>query len=592
MTSTMKKMKKLSYAVVAAAILGASCNKLDEFNPSNTTGDAIWATPEGFTTLVNGTYRDIHTLYGSEPGLSFGEVGTDLWIGNGGNVPNPYYKYENLTPSHGTIAEVWRNIWNGINMCNTGIAKIDKAGFIDQSEKAKRLGELHFMRALYYYHLVEQFGGVMLRTEPTTAPSYTAERSNPEAFYDVMISDLLIAKENLPKDWGSDANKSEYGRASKKSAAGLLARVYLARAYYATGDAAAWFTKAKDAALDVINNYVAYGCELYKTPADLWNPANNRLNKESLFSVTYSLTNVTWSFNSTNGNRLYKWFATKYNGYPGLIADQKYGLDNDLKAMPTWHLLDLFDETKDLRYAATFQENWYANIKQYTWKKADTLTFFKNWADVDGKTIDSLGLAMQITKGVIGTAAEKRKIPYVTFDRNDTYDNPVPGTPAKINPDPNKRKFFVYMKKFLDPNRPTPTTAGGYNDVAVIRFAEMYLIAAEAFHKLGDNVNAAININKIRERAMKPGATDFLIDASQVNMDFILDERAREFCGEQLRFYDLKRVFRGDDFAEYIKKYNPDITAVTKYHRLRPVPQSEMDALLNSADFKQTEGYQ
>lgn len=593
MISTMKKITKLSYAVAVAAILGTSCNKLDEFNPTNTTGDAIWSTPEGFTTLVNGTYRDIHTLYGTEPGLSLGEVGTDLWIGNGGNVPNPYYKYENLTPSHGTLSETWRNIWNGINMCNTGISYADKAGFIDQTEKARRLGEIRFMRALYYWHLVEQFGGVMLRTEPTTAPSYTAERSNPEAFYDVMIGDLLFAKENLPKDWGTDAAKSEYGRASKKSAAGLLARVYLTRAYYSSGaEATSYFQKAKDAALDVINNNIAYGCELYKTPADLWNPANNKLNKESLFSVTYSVTNVTWSYNSTNGNRLYKYFATKYNGYPGLVSDLRYGLDADQRAMPTWHLLDLFDETQDARYDATFQEKWFGNTKNYAWKMTDTTAFLKNWADVNGKTVDSLSLAMHITKGVIGTTADKRKIPYVTFDRNDTYDNPVPGTPAKINSDPLKRKFFVYMKKFVDYTRPTPTTSGGWNDVFAIRFAEMYMIAAEASVKLNLPGDAATYINVLRTRAMKSGATNFMVDASQVNMDLILDERAREFCGEQLRFYDLKRVLRGDDFATYIKTNNPDITVVTKYHRVRPVPQAEMDALLNSAEFKQTEGYQ
>jgi hypothetical protein len=75
-------------------------------------------------------------------------------------------------------------------------------------------------------------------------------------------------------------------------------------------------------------------------------------------------------------------------------------------------------------------------------------------------------------------------------------------------------------------------------------------------------------------------------------LNFILDERAREFCGEQLRYYDLKRVFRSDDFATYISYYNPDITAVTKYSRLRPIPQTEMDALLNSAEFGQNEGYQ
>ena len=594
MISTMKKLTKLSYAVAVAAILGTSCNKLDEFNPANIAGDAIWNTPEGFTTLVNGCYRDIHTLYGSEPGFLFGEVGTDLWYNQGGNsYANQLFRHEGMTPSQGTLKEVWMNTWNGINMCNTGIAKIDGAGYADPAEKAKRLAEIRFMRALYYFHIVESYGGVMLRTEPTTSALYTAERSKPEAFYDVMIEDLLYAKENLPKDWGTGAN-AELGRACKKSAAGLLARVYLTRAYYSTGaEATSYFQKAKDAALDVINNNIAYGCELYKTPADLWNPANNETNKESLFSVTYSLANVAYSYGTTNGNRMFKWFATKYSTYPGLTLDQKYGYDNDQRAMPTWHLLDLFDETKDARYEASFQENWYSNVKQYPWKKTDTTAFFKNWADVDGKTIDSLGIAMQITKGVIGTTADKRKIPYITFDRNDTYDNPVPGTPAKINPDVLKNKFFPYLKKFIDPYRPAVNTTGGFMDVFVIRFAEMYMIAAEASVKLNAPGDAATYINVLRTRAAKSGQESAMqVNASQADMDLILDERAREFAGEQLRYYDLKRIFRGDDFADYIKKNNPNITQVTKFSRLRPIPQSEMDALLNSAEFKQTEGYQ
>jgi len=590
---TMKKMTKLSYAMAVAVVLGTSCNKLDEFNPANTSGEAMWTTPAGFTTLVNGTYRDIHDLYGLEPGLLMGESGTDLWFNQSkASYANQLTRHEGMTPSQGTIKEAWQYLWSGVNLCNQGIAFIDKAGFTDPAEKARRLGELKFMRALYYFHIVEQYGGVMLRTEPTNEPVLTATRSNPEDFYDLMISDLLYARDNLPKDWGTSASSSEYGRASKKSAAGLLARVYLTRAYYSTGaDATAWFTKAKDAALDVINNKGTYGCDLWATPADLWNPANNRLNKECLFAVTYSLTNVAYSYNTTNGNRMYKWFQTKYSDKPNLTLATMYGYDNDPRLMPTWHLLDLFDETKDARYDASFQENWYANkSSSYTWTQTDATTYFKNWTDVQNKKIDTATLAMQITKGVI---ANKASIPYLTFDRNDTYVTPVPGTPAKINPSSTLNKYFVTLKKFADPNRPAINTAGGFNDAFAIRFAEMYLIAAEAYFKLGDNANAATYINVIRTRAAKPGqAAAMQIAPSDVSMNFILDERAREFCGEQLRYYDLKRVFRGDDFAAYISYYNPDITQVTAYSRLRPIPQTEMDALLNATDFKQNPGYQ
>ena len=59
---------------------------------------------------------------------------------------------------------------------------------------------------------------------------------------------------------------------------------------------------------------------------------------------------------------------------------------------------------------------------------------------------------------------------------------------------------------------------------------------------------------------------------------------------EQQRFFDLKRTGK---FVERIKKMNPDVADVIQsYHQLRPIPQSEIDALTNKSEFKQNEGYQ
>jgi hypothetical protein len=592
MIITMKKVTKLSYALAVAVVLSTSCNKLDEFNPSQTNPDDLWKTPEGFMTLVNGVYRDIHNFYGVEDGMLMGESGTDLWFNAAkASFANELTRHEGMTPLQNTIKNGWAYAWSGINLCNNGISRIDQVPFADQNEKKKRLAELRFMRALYYWHIVEQFGGVMLNTEPTTTAVLTATRHKPEEFYDLIISDLLFAKDNLPINWGTNAATSEYGRASKKSAMGLLARVYLTRAYYSNGaEATDYFTKARDMAMDVINNKTALGCDLYATPADLWNPANNELNKECLFAVTYSLTNSSVSYNGSNGNKLYAWYQMKYTDKPGMTEDVTYGRDKEQRLMPTWHLLDLFDETKDARYEATFQEMWKANAK-YTWKATDTGANGTYWKDPSlfNKNMAIGDTAMVITKGVLDNKSIRK---YVSMDRNDTYDNPQPGKPAKLNADANKYKYFVSVKKFADPNRPSVSTAGGFNDFFAIRFAEMYMIAAEAYFQLGDNASAATQINVLRTRAAKPGqAAAMQISASDVTLNFILDERAREFCGEQLRYYDLKRVFRGNDFAAYISFYNPDITAVQAYHRLRPVPQSEMDVMLNAAEFGQNEGY-
>lgn len=128
-------------------------------------------------------------------------------------------------------------------------------------------------------------------------------------------------------------------------------------------------------------------------------------------------------------------------------------------------------------------------------------------------------------------------------------------------------------------------------DVFVIRLAEMYLIAAEAQMKLGNTQAAADNINILRTRAAKPGrvATMQVLPA-QITLDFILDERARELCGEQLRWYDLKRTGK---LVERIKAYNPDnAVSIQPFHVLRPIPQTQIDAVTNKDVFKQNPGYQ
>jgi hypothetical protein len=63
-------------------------------------------------------------------------------------------------------------------------------------------------------------------------------------------------------------------------------------------------------------------------------------------------------------------------------------------------------------------------------------------------------------------------------------------------------------------------------------------------------------------------------------------------CGEWIRWFDLKRMLSGADFVARIKKLNPDITLVQPFHRLRPIPQVEIDALLNgTTEFKNNPGY-
>ena len=261
--------------------------------------------------------------------------------------------------------------------------------------------------------------------------------------------------------------------------------------------------------------------------------------------------------------------------------------------MPTRSLLDFYDEEKDGRYFGSFQEEWRANVA-YTWTAANATTYRKS-PTVVGQQIKVGDIAMVITKKSIPDAAESL-LPYVVFDRDEVY---LPnGTIRNGN-------NFVNLIKYRDPDRLTPAVQPGTKDIIVMRLAEMYLIAAEAEYNLGNAGEAAAMINVLRTRAAKKTPIDYTLQmqvaGSQIDMDFILAERARELAGEHLRWFDVKRIKNGQNttggandnetFSAYIKRMNPDITKVEDYHRLRPIPIAEMQALLNAAEFGQNPGY-
>ncbi|WP_324673645.1 RagB/SusD family nutrient uptake outer membrane protein [Hymenobacter sp. GOD-10R] len=581
--TTKRVLFSRALGLVLALGLGA-CNDLDEYNPSNATADTVWSTPEGFVTVVNGAYSEQRSWYGKEDGEFMSESGTDLWFNRDKNTyAGQLTQYAGLTPLQGNPNRAaWTALWKSINLCNAGINRINGAGFTSAQDKNQREGELRFLRAFYYWHVVETWGGVMLRTQETQEPVLTATRSSVEDFYNLIISDLEFAAANLPVSWGN-----EYSRATNKAAMGFLARAYLSRAYYSTGgDAQTYFTKARDMANSIITRKGELKVDLSPSYADLFNPVNNkkqgRDGGEALYVVSNS-TNQSLNYDD-QGNRLFQVFQTPYNGKPGLEQSVVYGYENNRRLMPTLTLLDLYDATKDSRYESSFQEVWLAN-KAYTWTAADARTYGKD-ASLVGKQLRVGDTALVITKRAL---PNKNLRTYVVYDRNDVYLS---------NRTIRDGLNFVTLKKFFDPNRSAPNVQAGTNDVMVMRLAEMYLISAEAEFQLGNRPAAATMINVLRTRAARKTpvnqTTAMQITAADVTLDFILDERAREFAGENIRWFDVKRmkgVRSGNDFASYITQRNPDITQVQPFHVLRPIRQEELNSLTNGAEFGQNPGY-
>jgi hypothetical protein len=250
-----------------------------------------------------------------------------------------------------------------------------------------------------------------------------------------------------------------------------------------------------------------------------------------------------------------------------MIYDKEAGMVRDIangrpfnRYMPTRFLLDLFDETKDARYDGTFKQVWFAN--------SATRPAGMNIGDT----------AVYVTKKA-GVTTSK---PYKIYDRNAVYN---------ANGTAKDRFHYVSLKKFDDPTRPDIPQEQSARDAFVIRLPEMYLIAAEASLKLQLPEDAATYINEVRKRAALPGqAAAMQITAADVTLDFILDERAREFAGEQMRWFDLKRTGK---LISRVQLYNPEAGPNIKdYHQVRPIPLTQLDAITNKDQFKQNPNYQ
>ena len=594
-------MKKtfVPYSALALVVLFSSCRKLDEINPSGATAEAVWTTPEGMLTLINGTYSELRNFYGKEDATLMTEAGTDIWFNqNKASYANQLTRYDGFTAaSSGTNRNSFRTFYKILNQANAGIGRIRDIPYPSASARAEREGELRFLRAFVLWHIVEFYGGANLRTTETQGAELTATRSPAEEFYRVIIEDLEFARQNLPVSWGA-----EYSRASKKSAAGLLARALLTRAYYSTGaDAATYFTRARDAAKEVIDRPADFGVSLWMNYADLWTPANNRrvgggatgVLGESMFTISNSATNQVVNFDG-NANRMHLWYLTQYSGrYTALQLDTAYGNDGQRRLQPTLALLDMFNENIDARYEGSFQEVWLANRTSnggltgtpatYTWNATDVATFRKQPSVLGQVLRYRLDTALYITKRSINNEAAR---PYVVFDRDTMYtaSRAIAGVNA-----------WPALIKFAYPNRAAANAQPGFNDIFLMRFAEMHLIAAEAEFRLGNNAEAARYVNIVRTRAAKKTPVNqtaaMQVSGSDINIQFVMDERAREFAGEQIRWFDLKRSLSPTEWVARIKNLNPDITAVQSFHRLRPIPQEELDALLNKSEFRQNPGY-
>jgi starch-binding outer membrane protein, SusD/RagB family len=236
----------------------------------------------------------------------------------------------------------------------------------------------------------------------------------------------------------------------------------------------------------------------------------------------------------------------------------------------------------DARYEGTFQTVWLSNSTSMSVRGTTGATTPR------GTLINGVDTSIWMADRVV-TPAERSAFKGIIFEPDHLAGSTVKYTAS----------YYPSVKKFDD------STRGDQNDYSdrpyiLFRFAELYLIAAEAAFKGGATAQDAANlINVIRTRAaLKLNQTSAQyaaavaaqqITAADITLDFILNERSRELFGEDTRWWDLSRTKK---LVERVQLYNTEGAAgVQPYNMLRPIPQSQIDLVTEGPKYPQNPGY-
>jgi starch-binding outer membrane protein, SusD/RagB family len=567
------KKSVMILSTLAFVMMSQSCKDVLKEDVISQIGNEYLDSPKGFNDAVNAAYSSLRSYYGSQQGLTFTEYGTDIYATGADGGYKGFHFYDNqLNSSVDWLANVWDDLYRGINTCNAVIVRGQKpiTGITD-AIRNQRVGEAKFLRATYYFLLYMHWGGVDLRLDETKTPTKVATRASDKAMFDAIITDLEAA---LPVLEAKKAS-SDYGRATKPAAEHLLGYVLLTRNNTASKGADD-LNKAITYLSNVVNN-TAYGFQLLPDFASVFDE-NNQINNEIVFAVQYTAdptTNADIINNNGNvgGNNLHLFFPCQYDTQTGMTRDVANGRPFK-RLRPTKYCIETVfgDKVNDSRFKKSFKDTWLCN-------RPGTYTAFALDPSKAGKSIAmKLGDTAFVLSPVEVPVAERATKNYQVV------------VPSFVGGYFNEAIFFS-LTKFMDTKRPDMTYTHGSRDLFVMRLANTKLLLAEALLLANRKAEALVQVNQVRQRAAFPGRTaQMAITEAQLTMDYIMEERARELAGEQIRWLDLKRWGK---LVERVKAHNPQAAAFIKdIHNLRPIPQAQIDRTEGgAASFPQNPGY-
>lgn len=498
---------------------------------------------------VIGIYNVLPTLYGDSE-MAFG-ASDDTYYASGTNTDNARRDIAHymLSTTNKYVEAVWQATYQGIERANYMIEGIQEMqGFAENEKLQSLVAEAKFLRAFLSFNLVKYWGDVPYKT--TSTGSYEEayqSRTSREVIYDQIVDDLDDAKENM--SWANEASSPE--RATQGAARALLMRVLLQRAGYSL-QMDGTMTRPEEELRQtyfakVIDEWEAFQENGYH---DFYEGGYEALFKSFSAGELHSKESIfEVAFYTVDGRTGARGYWGTYNGplvaAPGIEAtetDKFMGRANALfRVIPEWR--DFFEESDVRRdvMICTYQYDWDKTL--YNHVKKDNIRNKKNWY-------------------------------------------------------PGKWRREWMPLGYKDPN----ITDVNY---CSLRYADVVLMAAEAYNETGETAQAWKLLNRVRQRA---GATEItsanyasLMKSPKVyDLPFIEDgdeagrfrtalywERGFELAFELQRRFDLLRWGVLGDALQLMasktvvnqsaeKSFLAGYNFVSGKHELFPIPLDEI----------------
>lgn len=543
----MKKLKNIKYttSILICMMLFSACNDYIEEDIFSGITSENFITEDNADQLVVGIYTQVREVYRR---YEYKFFGTDIFTSKN-DVTSISALNDYVGIQAGDTDNFWSRNYDVVAKANTAINRYEnQISWSDGrlNERAYGIAQARALRALAFFNLVQQYGGVVIDLEePVTIRSdYT--RSTEEETYNQIIADLEAAIPDLE-------DTPEPGRFSKRAAQHVLAEVYLTRAYTTFGSSAD-YTTAAALAESAIGGYDIRS----QTFAEVF-AYDNQVNDEVLFAAQWG---AEGNAENKNNNK-HALFMYQVANLPGINrTTTPYGFSN-YGAMPTPFYYSLFADNDD-REDATIHRALLAD--------GDAV-----WTNLEGDVIlDNIVAGDTIVyfpKVALDAADLTERLDRYWVYQPDQYlwgrPDDIPGVNYTYSRNPELTNFPIF-KKFDDEDFNEETE--GARDTFIFRVAETHLIAAEAYLEAGNSSSALTHINRVRERA-----TGVANEYTSVTIDDILNERALELAGEDNRWAVLKRTGK---LEERIELYNPHVVDHGAFdsatHLLRPIPNQEL----------------